>query len=196
VRRLGRNIDIKLPGIVHTLKRPGIECHFMGYLVSRRPMTLLLGKTRDQVPSGAGIRVCGHYDVIDPDINNREPAPPSDSGMADRTWNFRRESMREPNLGRKAVDAKFLVMATATVWWPRSAVWRKILRDGATDAIALCSGATANRRGHEGVSKKLVRMILLVVASGLALASCQDVRDAPDDCAHRTFGCDMTGRPL
>jgi hypothetical protein len=45
------------------------------------------------------------------------------------------------------------------------------------------------------VSKKLA-CILFLIASGLALASCQNVPDAPDDCAHRTFGCDMTGRPL
>jgi hypothetical protein len=39
--------------------------------------------------------------------------------------------------------------------------------------------------------------ILLLIASSLALASCvHDSTDVPDDCIHRTFGCDMNGHPL
>jgi hypothetical protein len=46
------------------------------------------------------------------------------------------------------------------------------------------------------VSKKLVR-ILLVIASGLALASCGGGKDIPpmDDCLHRPL-CDLNGRPI
>lgn len=47
------------------------------------------------------------------------------------------------------------------------------------------------------MSKKLVCVILLAIASGLALASCGGgAKDIPiDDCIHRTF-CDKSGRTL
>jgi hypothetical protein len=51
--------------------------------------------------------------------------------------------------------------------------------------------------GEDSVSKKLVCVILLAIASGLALASCGGgAKNIPiDDCMHQTF-CDRNGRPL
>lgn len=43
---------------------------------------------------------------------------------------------------------------------------------------------------------KFACVILIAVTAGLALASCQAVNDGPVDCVHRTFGCDMNGRPI
>jgi hypothetical protein len=70
------------------------------------------------------------------------------------------------------------------------------------DCVDVTSSAATHQiyrshlRGRRGSVSKKLAWILLLIASGLALASCQNVPDAPDDCAHRTYGCDMTGRPL
>jgi hypothetical protein len=41
-----------------------------------------------------------------------------------------------------------------------------------------------------------VVFIVLAIASCVALAGCASPGDAPNDCIHKTFGCDMSGRPL
>jgi hypothetical protein len=51
-------------------------------------------------------------------------------------------------------------------------------------------------RGEMDVSK-LVCWILLALALAACVHDSNDAPvDAPVDCVHRTFGCDMNGRPL